>query len=44
MHDPWEPNLTTMKHIVCYLRDTVDFGLLLRCSASFKLMVYTDVD
>jgi hypothetical protein len=28
----------------CYLRGTLDYGLLLRCSASAELMVYTDAD
>jgi hypothetical protein len=44
MHDPREPHLTTTKHILCYLRGTLDYGLLLRCSASSELTVYTDVD
>jgi hypothetical protein len=29
MHDPWEPHLTTMKHILRYLRGTLDYGILL---------------
>jgi hypothetical protein len=28
MHDPWEPYLTNMKHILRYLWGTLDFGLL----------------
>jgi hypothetical protein len=44
MHDPREPHLTAMKRTLCYLRSTLDYDLLLRCSASSELMVYTDVD
>jgi hypothetical protein len=33
-----------MKHILRYLRGTLDFGLLLWHSASSELMVYTDAD
>jgi hypothetical protein len=44
MHDPREPHLTAMKRTLCYLRGTLDYGLLLRHSASSELMVYIDVD
>jgi hypothetical protein len=44
MHDPREPHLTAMKRILHYFRGTPDFGLLLRRSSSFDLVVYTDVD
>jgi hypothetical protein len=44
MHDPREPHLTAMKRILRYLRGTLDYGLLLRYSASSELTVYTDVD
>jgi hypothetical protein len=33
-----------MKCTLRYLRGTLDYGLLLRCSTSSKLTVYTDVD
>jgi hypothetical protein len=33
-----------MKRILHYLRGSLDFGLLLRCSASSELTVYTDAD
>jgi hypothetical protein len=33
-----------MKHTLCYLRGTLDYGLLLRRSASSELTVYTDAD
>jgi hypothetical protein len=29
MHDPREPHLTAMKHNLCYLQGTLDYGLLL---------------
>jgi hypothetical protein len=44
MHDPQEPHLMAMKRILCYLRGTPDFGLLLRRSSSSDLVVYTDID
>jgi hypothetical protein len=44
MHDPWEPYLIVMKHILHYLRGTLDYGLLLQCYASSELTVYTNVD
>jgi hypothetical protein len=44
MHDPREPHLTAIKCTLRYLRGTLDYGLLLRCSASSKLTVYTDAD
>jgi hypothetical protein len=44
MHDPQEPHRTTMKRTLCYLWGTLDYGLLLQCSASSELTVYTDVD
>jgi hypothetical protein len=45
MHDPREPQLTVMKHVLRYLRGSLDFSLYLRRSASSsELMVYTDAD
>ena len=44
MHDPREPHLAALKWILRYLRGTLDFGLLLRWSASADLVVYTDAD
>jgi hypothetical protein len=44
MHDPHEPHLTAMNRTLRYLRDTLDYGLLLQHSASSKLTVYTDAD
>jgi hypothetical protein len=44
MHDPCEPHLTAMKHILCYLQGTPNYGLLLRRSSSSDLVIYMDVD
>jgi hypothetical protein len=44
MHDPREPHLTAMKHILYYLQGTSDYGLLLRHSSSSDLVVYMDAD
>jgi hypothetical protein len=44
MHDPQEPHLAAMKRTLRYLRGTLDYGLLLRRSASSELTVYTDAD
>jgi hypothetical protein len=44
MHDPQEPHLTAMKHILRYLHGTSDFDLLLHRSSSSDLVVYTDAD
>ncbi|WVZ89726.1 hypothetical protein U9M48_036091 [Paspalum notatum var. saurae] len=43
MHDPREPHLT-LKRLLRYLRDTVDYSLLLHRSFSVELVIYTDVD
>jgi hypothetical protein len=29
MHTPWEPHLTALKRILRYLRDSLDYDLLL---------------
>jgi hypothetical protein len=42
MQDPREAHLTAMKRTLYYLWGTLDFGLLLQCSASSELTVYTD--
>jgi hypothetical protein len=42
MHDPREPHLTALKHILRYLRGTTNEGLL-RCSSSCgHVTIYTD--
>jgi hypothetical protein len=33
-----------MKHILCYLQGTPDYGILLRRSSSSDLVVYTNAD
>jgi hypothetical protein len=42
MHTPREPYLTALKRILCYLRGSLDYGLLLRPSPTSELVVYTD--
>jgi hypothetical protein len=44
MHTLREPHLTFLKQIMRYLRDSLDYGLLLRLSPTSKLVVYTDGD
>jgi hypothetical protein len=42
MHTPREPHLTALKQILCYLRGSLYYDLLLRPSLTSKLVVYTD--
>jgi hypothetical protein len=44
MQTPWEPHLTALKWILCYLRGSLDYGLLLRPSPTSELVVYTDAN
>jgi hypothetical protein len=44
MHTLREPHLTALKRILRYLRDSLDYGLLLRPSPTLELVVYTDAD
>jgi hypothetical protein len=44
MHGTWEPHMTAMKRILRFLLGTPDYGLLLRRSSSFDLVIYTDAD
>jgi hypothetical protein len=44
MHTPREPHLTALKQILCYLRGSLDYDLLLRPSSTSELVVYTDAD
>jgi hypothetical protein len=44
MHTPREPHLTAVKRILRYLRDSLNYGLLLRPSRTSELVVYTDAD
>jgi hypothetical protein len=43
VHDTWEPHLTAMKRILCYLQGTPDYGLLCHSSSS-DLVLYMDAD
>ena len=44
MHDPREPHLAALKHILRYVRGTLHLGLLLRPTTSADLVVYNDAD
>ena len=44
MHDPRESHLAALKRLLCYVRGTIDFGLVLHRSPSAELVVYTDAD
>lgn len=44
MHDPREPHLAALKRILRYIHGTLHLGLLLRPSAQFDLVVYSDAD
>ncbi|GKA55513.1 ribonuclease H-like domain-containing protein, partial [Tanacetum coccineum] len=44
MHDPREPHLAALKRILCYVRDTLDYGLQLYSSSTSSLVAYSDVD
>jgi hypothetical protein len=44
MHDPREPHLAALKRILRYIRGTLHLGLLIRPSAQFDLVVYSDTD
>ncbi|GKC77980.1 ribonuclease H-like domain-containing protein [Tanacetum coccineum] len=44
MHDPREPHLAALKRILCYVRDTIDYGLLFHVSSTSQLTAYTDAN
>ncbi|GJX08958.1 ribonuclease H-like domain-containing protein [Tanacetum coccineum] len=44
MHDPREPHLNAMKHVLRYLRGTTDLGLQLFRSTTSQLIAYSDAD
>nr|GEY45225.1 hypothetical protein [Tanacetum cinerariifolium] len=44
MHDPCEPHLAALKHILRYIRGTLDFGFHLYSSTTISLVGYTDAD
>jgi hypothetical protein len=44
MHDPREPHLMAVKHILRYLQGTLDHGLLFRRASMLDFVVDTDAD
>nr|GEX09301.1 ribonuclease H-like domain-containing protein [Tanacetum cinerariifolium] len=44
MHDPREPYLSAMKHILRYVRGTLDHGLQLYIFPTSQLIAYSDAD
>ena len=44
MHDPREPHLNALKHILRYVRGTLDHGLQLYASSTSQLVAYSNVD
>jgi hypothetical protein len=44
MHDPPKPHFTWVKHILCYLRNTLDYGLSLFQTPPTELVVYSNAD
>nr|GEU59311.1 ribonuclease H-like domain-containing protein [Tanacetum cinerariifolium] len=44
MHDPREPHLNAMKHVLYYLRGTTDLGLQLFRSTTSQLIAYFDAE
>ncbi|KAL9285778.1 putative RNA-directed DNA polymerase [Arabidopsis thaliana] len=44
MHDPREPHLNALKHILRYLKGTLNYGLQLYPSDTSGLIAYTDAD
>nr|GEW62631.1 hypothetical protein [Tanacetum cinerariifolium] len=44
MHDPREPYLASLKWVLRYVRDTLDFKLQLYASPTSSLVAYTNVD
>ncbi|GKE50049.1 ribonuclease H-like domain-containing protein [Tanacetum coccineum] len=44
MHNPREPHLAALKHILRYVQGTLDLGLHLYASSTTSLVGYTDTD
>nr|GEX14223.1 ribonuclease H-like domain-containing protein [Tanacetum cinerariifolium] len=44
MHDPHDPYFTASKHILHYVRGTIDHGIQLHVSSTSQLTAYTDAD
>ena len=44
MHDPPKPHFTWVKHILCSLHNTLDYGLSLFQTPPTELVVYSNAD
>ncbi|GKC63292.1 ribonuclease H-like domain-containing protein [Tanacetum coccineum] len=44
MHNPRDPHFTALKHILRYVRGTIDHGLQLHVLSTSQLTAYTDTD
>ena len=44
MHDPHEPHLALIKHLLHYIKGTLDYGEQLLHSSTCDLVAYSDVD
>ena len=44
MHDPREPHLALLKHVLRYIKGTLDYGLQLLRSSNHDLVAYSDAD
>jgi hypothetical protein len=44
MHAPTEDHFQTLKHILCYVKDTVHHGLQLHHTSSRELLAYSNAD
>ncbi|KAF5462671.1 hypothetical protein F2P56_018659 [Juglans regia] len=44
MHHPSISHWAVAKRILCYLKNTIDHGLLLRCGSTSQLSIYSDAD
>ncbi|KAK4354767.1 hypothetical protein RND71_026961 [Anisodus tanguticus] len=44
MHNPMEPHFTALKHIIRYVKGTLDYGLHIYPSATTRLLSYTNAD
>jgi hypothetical protein len=44
MHDPRESHFALIKRILWYIEGTIEYGIVLSCSHSHELVVYSDAD
>ncbi|GKD99341.1 ribonuclease H-like domain-containing protein [Tanacetum coccineum] len=44
MHDPREPHVNALKHILSYVGGTIEYGLQFYVSSTTQLIAYTDAD